>query len=136
MRVQVAGRRRCSLSLTGLAYEQTHTPLPTQAKVYDRVSDFCQCLCVHVCHTHVSRTYVCRYQGTGKQFFIGMWEGDHALRKPGQWGHSVPPDVDRIETLQFVVQEKQRAVDNAKRDLGDRCTDVSAGHMRAVCWCV
>jgi hypothetical protein len=26
-----------------------------------------------------------RYQGSGKQFFIGMWEGDHALRPPGQW---------------------------------------------------
>jgi hypothetical protein len=65
-----------------------------------------------------------RYQGTGKQFFIGMWEGDHALRKPGNLGHHVPPDVGRMETIQFVVQEKQRAVDNAKKAFGDTCQNV------------
>jgi hypothetical protein len=54
-----------------------------------------------------------------------MWEGDHALRKPGKLGHDVPPDIARMETLQFVIQEKQRAVDDAKKVLGDDCKDVS-----------
>jgi len=45
-----------------------------------------------------------------------MWEGDHALRKPGNWGLHVPPDIDRMETLQYVIQQKQKAVDDAKRD--------------------
>lgn len=54
-----------------------------------------------------------------------MWEGDNALRKPGKLGHDVPPDIARMETLQFVIQEKQRAVDDAKKVLGDDCKDVS-----------
>lgn len=76
---------------------------------------------------------MCRFQGTGKQFFIGMWEGDHALRKPGNLGHHVPPDVGRMETIQFVVQEKQRAVDNAKKDFGDACQNVRCPGIWVLC---
>jgi hypothetical protein len=61
-----------------------------------------------------------------------MWEGDHALRKPGNLGHNVPPDVGRMETIQFVVQEKQRAVDNAKKDFGDACQNVCCPAVRLI----
>lgn len=69
-------------------------------------------------------TPMSRYQGSGKQFFIGMWEGDHALRNPGQWGENTPHVLWRIEALQNVVQAKQKAVDAAKRDLAS-CKHVS-----------
>lgn len=82
----------------------------------------CDCyICFLQCCCHVAL----RYQGTGKQFFIGMWEGDHALRVPGKWGHHVPPDAGRMEVLQYVLKEKQRAVDDAKRVAGD-CQHVGA----------
>lgn len=67
-----------------------------------------------------------------------MWEGDHALRKPGNWGQHVPPDVDRMETLQFVIQQKQKAVDDAKRD-NPGCRNVSVNNTllsSALLFCV
>lgn len=44
----------------------------------------------------------------------------------------MPPDIARMETLQFVIQEKQRAVDDATKVLGDDCKDVSEPHRTAL----
>lgn len=77
----------------------------------------CICVSVSVC--------VCT-RAAGKQFFVGLWEGDSSLRNPSQPGKRVDPVVGRIQTLTKVVQQKQRAVDNAKKNFAS-CREVGGG---------
>jgi len=64
----------------------------------------------------LTRYLLTNYNGTGKTFYLGHWEGDGWLR------HSVKPQDDVLVTPEKVqgmidwLNTRQRAVDDAKRD--------------------
>jgi hypothetical protein len=61
------------------------------------------------------------YDGTGKTFYLGHWEGDWELR--GQ-GSREDPTPERIANKIHWLNLRQQAVDDAKRDTPHRQVDV------------
>jgi len=58
---------------------------------------------------------ITKYQGTGKSFFIGHWEGDWAIRH----NYRDPVDPQRAAWFRYSLSEMQRAIDTAKMDNAD-----------------
>lgn len=54
-----------------------------------------------------------RYRGTGKQFYLGHWEGDWEIR--GRAGSKDDPSPKAIEEKIRWLKRRQKAVDDAKR---------------------
>ena len=54
-----------------------------------------------------------KYNGTGKQFYLGHWEGDWYLS--GATDPKVDPTPERIAAFTRYLQTRQRAVDDARR---------------------
>lgn len=55
-----------------------------------------------------------KYNGTGKQFYLGHWEGDWYLS--GATDPKVDPTPERIAAFTRYLQTRQRAVDDARRE--------------------
>ncbi len=56
------------------------------------------------------------YSGTGKQFFLGHWEGDNMLRGDISTDGDAKMSPTRVQGFIDWLQVRQRAVDDAKRD--------------------
>ena len=69
--------------------------------LYDELRDFAACL-------------LAKYSGTGKQFYLGHWEGDWYLS--GATDPKVDPTPDRNAADTRYLQTRQRAVDDARRE--------------------
>eukprot|EP00882_Tetradesmus_deserticola_P025941 GHRQ01028533.1.p1 GENE.GHRQ01028533.1~~GHRQ01028533.1.p1 ORF type:complete len:402 (+),score=109.73 GHRQ01028533.1:134-1339(+) len=55
-----------------------------------------------------------RYNNSGKTFYIGHWEGDWCLRD--SYNKSANANPKKVKAMIKLLTDKQRAVDNAKRD--------------------
>jgi len=64
------------------------------------------------------------YNGTGKQFYFGNWEGDWLLLR--EFNSNADPDEETTRNMIAWFNNRQRAVDDAKRDFTD--TDVGVFH--------
>jgi len=62
----------------------------------------------------LTRYLLTTYNGSGKTFYLGNWEGDWALL--GHYDASRDPDPSRIRRMIDWLTTRQRAVDDAKRD--------------------
>jgi hypothetical protein len=69
--------------------------------LYDELRDFAAYL-------------LAKYNGTGKQFYLGHWEGDWYLS--GATDPKVDPTPERIAAFTRYLQTRQRAVDDARRE--------------------
>lgn len=69
----------------------------------------------------------CRYNNSGKTFYIGHWEGDWCLRDT--YNKSAPANPKKVQTMIKLLTDKQRAVDAAKKD-NPWAKNVSALHLR------
>lgn len=69
--------------------------------LYDKLRDFAAYL-------------LAKYNGTGKQFYLGHWEGDWYLS--GATDPKVDPTPERIAAFTRYLQTRQRAVDDARRE--------------------
>lgn len=62
----------------------------------------------------LTRTLLQNYNGTGKTFYLGNWEGDwHLLH---DYNAAYVPTPDEIQDMIGWVNTRQKAVDDAKRD--------------------
>ena len=65
------------------------------------------------------------YKGTGKQFYFGNWEGDWLLLR--EFNANADPDEETTRNMIAWFNNRQRAVDDAKRDFEGE-TDVEIFH--------
>eukprot|EP00879_Flechtneria_rotunda_P023895 GHRR01025305.1.p1 GENE.GHRR01025305.1~~GHRR01025305.1.p1 ORF type:complete len:319 (+),score=71.55 GHRR01025305.1:298-1254(+) len=66
-----------------------------------------------------------RYNGSGKTFMIGHWEGDWCIRDA--LNKELKPNPQKVKDLVELLSDKQRAIDDAKRD--NKCVkDVHVWH--------
>lgn len=65
----------------------------------------------------LTRHLLTAYNGTGKSFYLGHWEGDWLLRKakPGG-GYEDQADAERVVNMIAWLTTRQQAIDDAKRD--------------------
>lgn len=68
------------------------------------------------------------YDGTGKRFLLGHWEGDGHLF--GDWKNKNDPPPEKIDWMVDWLNTRQKAVDDAKRDTPHR--DVEVFHYAEV----
>lgn len=80
-------------------------------------------LCVHLLKT---------FDGTGKRFYLGHWEGDNMLRPDGigKAGDAAMADATRVQGFTDWLRIRQQAVDDAKKDTPHR--DVEVWHYTEV----
>lgn len=73
-----------------------------------------------------------RFNGSGKRFFLGHWEGDNMLRPEGigKAGDAAMADATRVQGFTDWLRIRQQAVDDAKRDTPHR--DVEVWHYTEV----
>ena len=77
-------------------------PQPDQDRLeYDEIREFTRYLLTH-------------YNGTGKKFYLGNWEGDWLLLGTAQHGANNPPP-EAILGMRAWLNARQQAVDDAKR---------------------
>lgn len=72
-----------------------------EKKLYDELRGFASYL-------------LAKYDGTGKQFYLGHWEGDWYLS--GSMDAKVDPTPERITAFTRYLQTRQRAVEDARRE--------------------
>lgn len=73
-----------------------------------------------------------RFNGSGKRFFLGHWEGDNMLRPEGigKAGDAAMADATRVQGFTDWLRIRQQAVDDAKRDTAHH--DVEVWHYTEV----
>ncbi len=71
----------------------------------------------------LTRYLLTRYNGTGKKFYLGNWEGDWLLLGTGMHGTNNPPP-EAVLGMRSWLNARQQAVDDAKRDTPHRDVDV------------
>jgi hypothetical protein len=64
----------------------------------------------------------CRYNGSGKTFYIGQWEGDWSIRD--ELNKDANANPKKVQQMIKLLSDKQRGVDDAKRATGHK--DVSS----------
>lgn len=72
------------------------------------------------------------YDGSGKRFYLGHWEGDNMLRPGGigKAGDAAMADATRVRGFIDWLRVRQQAVDDARRDTPHR--DVAVWHYTEV----
>lgn len=63
-----------------------------------------------------------KYDGTGKQFYLGHWEGDWTLSGVQDW--KIDPTPERIAGFTKYLQIRQRAIEDARREVTHRNVEV------------
>ena len=76
---------------------------PQQEKEYRELYDF-------------TRYLLKTYDGSGKTFFLGHWEGDGVLRGTIDWADDIRATPTAIQGMIDWLNCRQRAIDDAKRD--------------------
>jgi hypothetical protein len=71
----------------------------------------------------LTRYLLTRYEGTGKTFYLGNWEGDWLLLGTGQHGTNNPPP-EAVLGMRSWLNARQQAVDDAKRVTPHKDVDV------------
>ena len=87
---------------TRRAFSLGYVPKEEARKVYQELYDFT---------AHLLKTY----QGTGKSFYLGNWEGDWHLQQE-RYDHSYNPDETAIQGAIDWFKLRSRAVTDARRD--------------------
>ncbi len=70
-----------------------------------------------------TRYLLTRYNGTGKRFYLGNWEGDWLLLGTAQHGTN-NPSPEAVLGMRAWLNARQRAVDDAKRETAHTNVDV------------
>jgi hypothetical protein len=103
------------------AYPFTSRTQAAQFRPEDREAQYAE---MKALAAHLLRTY----RGTGKQFFLGHWEGDWHLR-PG-YDPKQPIPEGAVERFVDWLRVRQRAIDDAKRETPHH--DVAVWHVTEV----